>query len=517
MIEHSASGNLATLPDHVTGLGPAQGHDPHYREPPVNYDAEQALLGAILASNAAYERVADFLLPEHFADPVNGRVYQAIGRLLEQGRVADAVTLKGFFERNEELAEIGGANYLVELQQNYVSIVNARDYAETIHDLYLRRQLITLGQDVVNDAFDQDLDDDSNRQIERAEQRLFNLAESGQIEGGLREFRSAVMESVAMAEAALKRSGHVAGLTTGFDELDKCLGGLHPSDLIILAARPSMGKSALATNIAFNAARSLRRERDHEGNEFEQKEVVAFFSLEMSSEQLATRILSAETRIRSDSIRRGEIRNEDFDKLFEASRELYTLPLFMDDTPAITLPAMRTRARRLKRQQGLSLIVVDYLQLMQAVGGNRNDGRVQEVSEITRGLKALAKELNVPVIALSQLSRQTEQRDDKRPQLADLRESGSIEQDADVVMFIFREEYYLSREKPSQRATETEDKFLKRQQDYEQRLVEARNKAEILVAKQRHGPIATIDLVFDGQYTRFDNFIGDDHLPDAQW
>ena len=512
-MDRSRSSNIASLsepssPDSHLG-------ETSFREPPVNYDAEQALLGAVLASNAAYEKVADFLLPEHFADPINGRIFRACGRLIEQGRIADAVTLKNLFERSAELADIGGAAYLVELQQNYVSIVNARDYGETIHDLYLRRQLIALGEDVFNDAYEQELDDDANAQIERAEQRLYNLAETGQIEGGLRDFRSALIESVGMAEAALKRGGLVAGVTSGFGELDKCLGGLHPSDLIIIAGRPSMGKTSLATNMAFNAARSVRNETDSAGNSFEQKEIVAFFSLEMSAEQLSTRILSQQTQIRSDGIRRGEITDDDFQRMFEAARELYSLPLFIDDTPALTVPALRTRARRLKRQHGLSLIVVDYLQLMQAVATRGSDNRVQEVSEITRGLKAVAKELDVPVVALSQLSRQPEQRDDKRPQLADLRDSGSIEQDADVVMFVFRDEYYLSREKPRQRANETDEKYRSRLQDYEERLEAARNKAEVIVAKQRHGPIATIDLMFDGRFTRFDNLADDDHLPDA--
>ena len=506
-MESSSSSNLATLQHDRSA-------EQHYREPPVNYEAEQALLGAILASNTAYERVADFLLPEHFADPVNARIFEACGKLLEQSKIANAVTLKNLFERNEALSDIGGAAYLAELQDNYVSIVNARDYGETIHDLYLRRQLIALGDDMVNDAFEHDLEDSANRQIERGEQRLYNLAESGQIEGGLRDFRSALVQSIEMAEAALRRSGSVAGVPTGFRDLDMCLGGLHPSDLIILAARPSMGKSSLAANIAFNAARTTKSGQDEEGNPFDQKEVVALFSLEMSTEQLATRILSTETRIRSDSIRRGEIHDRDFDTLFQASRELYELPLFIDDTPSLTVPALRTRARRLKRQHGLSLIIIDYLQLMSAVTTGRNDNRVQEVSEITRGLKAVAKELNVPVIALSQLSRQTEQRDDKRPQLADLRESGSIEQDADVVMFIYREEYYLSREKPRERATESDEKYQERLSRYDEKLESLRNKAEIIVAKQRHGPIATIDMFFDGRFTRFDDLVAEDHLPD---
>ncbi|MCG8355032.1 MAG: replicative DNA helicase [Kiloniellales bacterium] len=489
----------------------------HYREPPVNYEAEQALLGAILANNSAYERVADFLEADHFADPINGRIYEACGKLLDQGRIANAVTLKNLFEQSEDLADIGGPAYLAALQSNYVSIINARDYGRTVHDLYLRRQLIALGEDVVNEAFEHDPEVSATDQIEAAEQRLYNLAESGQVEGGLRDFRSAVIEAVGSVEAALRRDSHVAGVPTHFRDLDRLLGGLHESDLVIVAARPSMGKTSLATNIAYNAAASRRLETDERGQQVERPEVVAFFSLEMSAEQLATRIISEQAHVRSDSMRRGEIRQEEFDRVFEVSRALYELPLFIDDTPALSVPALRTRARRLKRQHGLSMIVVDYLQLMQAAGRNRSDSRVQEVSEITRGLKALAKELNVPVIALSQLSRQTEQRDDKRPQLADLRESGSIEQDADVVMFIFREEYYLAREQPTQRANETTEKFQERRAQYEERLEASRNISEIIIAKQRHGPIGTVRLQFTGEFTQFNDLASEERLPDEGW
>ena len=507
-MDRSVSSNVAPL------SGAPSDPDP-YREPPVNYEAEQALLGAILANNSAYERVADFLLPQHFADPFNGCIYEACGKLLDQSRIANAITLKNLFDQTQELAEAGGASYLAELQSNYVSIINARDYGKTIHDLYLRRQLIALGDDMVNEAFEHDAEVAAMDQIEGAEQRLYNLAESGQVEGGLKDFRSALIDAVGMAEAALRRESHVAGVPTQFTDLDHLLGGLHSSDLIILAGRPSMGKTALATNIAYNAAASRRVETDEEGNQVERPEVVAFFSLEMSAEQLATRIIAEQAHVRSDAMRRGEIREEEFDRLFEVSRALYSLPIFIDDTPALTVPALRTRARRLKRQHGLSMIVVDYLQLMQSVGRNRSDSRVQEVSEITRGLKTVAKELDVPVLALSQLSRQTEQRDDKRPQLADLRESGSIEQDADVVMFIFREEYYLAREQPTQRANETEDKFQDRLARHEERLEAARNIAEVIVAKQRHGPIGTAKLQFTGEFTQFNDLVGDERLPDA--
>lgn len=501
------SDNLARLPG---------SHDEAdaYREPPVNYEAEQALLGAVLANNAAYEKVGDFLRPDHFAEAVHGRIFEACGTLIDRGQIANAVTLKNLFERSEELTDVGGAKYLSELQSNFVSIINARDYGKTVHDLFLRRQLITIGEDVVNDAFDHRLEVSATEQIEGAEQRLYSLAESGQTEGGFIDFKNAVIQSIQMTEAALKRDSHVAGVTTGLSDLDKLLGGLHRSDLLILAGRPSMGKTSLATNIAYNAATAKRSERDAEGNLVELPQVVAFFSLEMSTEQLATRIISEQAHVRSDSMRRGEIRQEEFDRLFEISRALYDLKLFIDDTPALSVAALRMRARRLKRQHGLGLIVVDYLQLMQGTPGARNENRVQEVSEITRGLKAIAKELDVPVIALSQLSRQTEQRDDKRPQLSDLRESGSIEQDSDVVLFLFREEYYLAREKPGQRANEKDSDFRTRVEKYDERVEERRAKAEVIVAKQRHGPIGTIELHFEGQFTRFSDLASDDRLPE---
>jgi len=508
-MEPSHSSNLAQI-------GPAAEDDGSYRTPPVNYEAEQALLGAILANNRAYEKVADFLRPEHFADEIHGRIFAACGKLIERGQIANAITLKNLFEQEQALAEVGGPRYLADLQKSVVTVLNAADYGRTIHDLYLRRELIALGEDVVNDAFAQDIDSRASDLIETAEQKLYNLAEVGQTEGGLRDFKSAVIEAVEMTEAALKRDSHVAGVSTGFKDVDRLLGGLHRSDLIILAARPSMGKSSLASNIAYNAASSKRRDKGPDGSDIEVSETVAFFSLEMSTEQLATRIISEQAHVRSDAMRRGEIRNDEFDRIFETSRHLYTLPLFIDDSPALTIPALRTRARRLKRQHGLSLIVVDYLQLMQGPPGLRSENRVQEVSEITRGLKAIAKELDVPLLALAQLSRQTEQRDDKRPQLSDLRESGSIEQDADVVMFIYREEYYLSREKPSQRVTESTEKFNERLAAYGDRLEDARNKAEIIVAKQRHGPIGTVELAFHGEFTQFNDLIADDHLPDVR-
>ncbi|MCH8155791.1 MAG: replicative DNA helicase, partial [Proteobacteria bacterium] len=494
-MESTQQNNIAELPR-------PGGEDSTYRPPPVNYEAEQALLGAILENNHAFERVADFLRPEHFADAAHGRIFEAIGKLIERGQQANAITLKSLFDQDEALAEAGGADYLAKLQSSTITIVNAGDYGRTIYDLYLRRELIALGEDVVNDAFAQDLEVTATDQIEAAEQKLYGLAEAGQTERGLTTFKSAVIEAVNMAEAAFKRDSHVAGVSTGFKNLDRLLGGLHYSDLIILAGRPAMGKTSLATNIACSAATARQKDTGPDGTVVETPQVVAFFSLEMSAEQLATRIIAEGAEVRSDVIRRGEIRQNQFDKIFETSRALYTLPLFIDDTPALTIGALRTRARRLKRQQGLSLIVVDYLQLMQGPAGLRSENRVQEVSEITRGLKAVAKELKVPVLALSQLSRQPEQRDDKRPQLADLRESGSIEQDADVVMFIYREEYYLARERPTQKANESKEKFNERQADYDLRMDEARNKAEVIIAKQRHGPTGTAELQFRGEFTR---------------
>ncbi len=478
------------------------------RTPPRNLDAEQALLGAILMNNRAYERVSEFLRPEHFSDPANGKIFQAMARLIDQNQIADVVTLKALFERDQELADIGGTGYLARLAGSAITVINAGDYGKTIHDAHLRRQLIDIGDQMINGAFGADMDLTAVDQIEKSEQQLFDLASTGQTEGGFKSLDSAVKTAIGMAEAAFKRAGRVVGVTTGFRDLDARLGGLHPSDLIILAGRPAMGKTALATNIAYNAARARMERGEEEGA------VVGFFSMEMSSEQLATRLLSERAEIGSDRIRRGAITQEEFPRVVQAAQELHRLPLHIDDTPALTVSALRTRARRLKRQQGLGLIVVDYLQLAQGSKSGKAENRVQEISEITRGLKALAKELNVPVIALSQLSRAVEQREDKRPQLADLRESGSIEQDADVVMFIYRHEYYLQREEPQKRADESDEKFNDRVERWQQRAEEAHNKAEVIVGKQRHGPTGTVSLFFDGNFTKFADLADSGHLPE---
>ena len=492
-------------------------------QPPSNTEAEQALLGAILINNTAYGRVAEFLSAEHFGNAVHGRIYAAIGKLLDRGQIANPITLKNLFDQDGALAEIGGSHYLAKLAESAVTIINAEHYGRTIHDLHLRRELITVGQDVVTDAFRHDLDDPAIEQIERAESKLFELATVGQAEGGFQPFTTALTTAITLAQAAFKRDGKTVGVATGFVDLDKKLGGLHPADLVILAGRPSMGKTALATNIAFSAAKAYSGARGADGRidlsrAAEDGAVVGFFSLEMSAEQLATRILAEESGTSSDRIRRGEVRREDFDKFVAASQRLAAVPLYIDDTPALSVAALRTRARRLKRQHGLGLIVIDYLQLLRPSAQARAlENRVQEVSDITRGLKAIAKELDVPVVACAQLSRAVEQREDKRPMLSDLRESGSIEQDADVVMFIYREEYYLSRGEPSRRPEESEDKFNDRYDRWKERCETAYGTADIIIAKQRHGPIGTVKLHFEAETTKFDNFIGAEHLPAADF
>jgi replicative DNA helicase len=485
-----------------------------YRTPPTNIEAEQALLGAILVNNDAYGRVSDFLRPEHFAEGVHGRIFEAIRKLAERGQIANPVTLKGVFDQDDALAEIGGGAYLGRLAASVVTIINAEDYGRTIYDLHLRRQLITVGEEVVNAAYVHDLDLDAIAQIETAEKKLFDLAENGIGDGGFQAFQHSLANAILQAEAAFKRDGKTAGVSSGFTDLDKLLGGLHPSDLVILAGRPSMGKTALATNVAFNAAKLYRPKQTADGRVVaEDGAVVGFFSLEMSAEQLAARVLAEESGVSGDRIRRGDVSHDDFDKFVQASQRLASVPLYIDDTPALSIAALRTRARRLKRQHGLDLVIVDYLQLLQGTGGRSAENRVQEISEITRGLKALAKELDVPVIALSQLSRAVEQREDKRPQLADLRESGSIEQDADVVMFVFREEYYLGRAEPMRRPEESEEKFNDRYERWKTRLEEVHATAEVIISKQRHGPIGTVRLRFEGETTKFDNLVSSDHLP----
>jgi replicative DNA helicase len=463
--------------------------EPEMRVLPHNVDAEQSLLGAIMLNNECFENISEFLLPIHFYTPINGEIYDAVCKLISQGFVADPITLKAYFEKYEELKAISGGDYLVQLVNSVISISAAEDYAKLIRELYLRRQLILLGENISHDASTFELNVKAKDQIEEAEVRLYELS-AGDKQKGFISFAGASASTVEIVEKAYKSDSSITGITTGFIDLNKWLGGLNRSDLVILAGRPSMGKTALATNIAFNAAMSCMKNTDGGGK-------VAFFSLEMSSEQLVTRILAQECAIPSEKIRRGEIREEDFSKIVTVNKRLTQLPMFIDDTPALTMSSIRTRARKLKRQYGLDLIVVDYLQLIQGSSEKKNENRVQEISEITRSLKALAKELDIPVLALSQLSRAVEARDDKRPQLADLRESGSIEQDADVVMFVYREEYYEARREP----TPGTDKHA----EWLDKMSKIYNLAEIIVAKQRHGPIGTMRLFFDGRYTKFDD------------
>jgi replicative DNA helicase len=480
------------------------------RTPPHNYEAEQALLGALLANNEVYNRVSEFLRPDHFADALHGRIYEAVGKLVLRGQIANPVTLKNLFDQDGALSEIGGAQYLVQLAQAVVTVINAEDYGRAIFDLFLRRQLIGVGEYIVNESYTYDPDVTAIDQIERSEMRLFNLAEGGQVDGGPKKFDAVLKSALDMAEVAYKRDSHVTGVTTGLRDLDRKLGGLQPSDLVILAGRPSMGKTALATNIGFNAAEAIK---DAESGT---RHRVAFFSLEMSAEQLAHRIMAEKSGISSDRIRRGDVKADDFGKIVQAAQDMSSVQFFIDDTPALTVPALRTRARRLKRQFGLDLVIVDYLQLMRSASPKPAENRVQEISEITRGLKAVAKELQLPVLALSQLSRAVENREDKRPQLADLRESGSIEQDADVVMFVFREQYYHERAEPKQRADESTDKFQERMARWQERGERIHNVAEVIIAKQRHGPVGTMELFFDGHITKFGDLMRDENLPDHQ-
>ena len=409
------------------------------RTPPANLEAEQALLGALLANNKAFERVSDFLEPEHFADPVHGAIFRAIRTRCERNQIADPVTLRAELEHSGVLNEVGGIAYLAQLLSAMVGIINAGDYGRAIHDAWIRRQLIDVGEVMVNNAFAPTAELDGSKQIELAEQELFNLATKGGSEKGLISLDMALVQAIEMAAAAHKNQGAVSGLDTGLRDLNKKMGGLHPSDLVILAGRPGMGKTALATKIAFGAAKALLANARADDPKALAKKSVAIFSLEMSAAQLATRLLAEEARVSGDKIRRGEITTKDFDHFVNVTRDLAQLPLEIDDTPALTLSALRTRCRRLQRTRGLGMIVVDYLQLMRPAVGTKPESRVLEISQITQGLKAIAKELEVPVLALSQLSRAVESREDKRPQLADLRESGTIEQDADVVMFVYRD------------------------------------------------------------------------------
>ena len=465
---------------------------------PFSLESEQAVLGAILFDNEIFYRIAAFLKTEHFFDPVHQLIYDTCSALINQGRLASPVMVDASLAASPGYVEAGGRRYLEQLAANVPSTAGAPDYARVIFDMSVRRGLMAVGSEMIDRARDASLDDHPGAQLAEAEQALYKLAETGKYGGGFKSFRTAIAEAIDLADAAVKRDGGLAGVSTGLRDLDHTLGGMHPSDLIILAGRPSMGKTALATNIALNAARAYKAERQADGSiRTVNGAVVGLFSLEMAAEQLATRIIAETSNVPSNEIRRGEVDQEQFERIYHAARELESLPLYIDDTGGLTIAQLAARARRLKRQHGLGLLVVDYLQLLTGSSSKRNDGRVQEITEISMGLKALAKELNVPVMALSQLSRQVEQRDDKRPQLADLRESGSIEQDADVVMFVYREEYYLKRAEPRPDS----DAHAKWIADCDS----ARGVAEVIIGKQRHGPIGKVELAFEEKLTKFSN------------
>ena len=456
------------------------------QEIPSNMEAEQNLLGSVLVNNDIIDEIASIISSEKFYDPIHVKIYEVIENLNNKGMIANPITLKNYFEKNQGLDDVGGVEYLVKLTRFSSSVKQAIDYAKIVHENYVKRELIQISHSIKDDTLNSDEDKSSDLIIEDAEKLLFDLAERGSFSQSFMKFNLALDQSINMAEQAMKNDQGIVGVPTGLTDLDEKLGGLHKSDLVIIAGRPSMGKTALATNIAYHAAKNIQLKGS--------KSSVAFFSLEMSSEQLSTRILSEQSRIKSNDIRRGKATEEELGRYIETSRDIYDLPLYIDETPAITISTLSNRARRIKRLFGLSLIVVDYIQLMRT-SSKRNDGRVQEISEITQGLKALAKELGVPVLALSQLSRAVEQRDDKKPQLADLRESGSIEQDADVVLFVFREEYYEEKKQPKLGSIE--------HAEWQSKMSDIAGLAEILIGKQRHGPTGNIQVEFEGMYTKF--------------
>jgi replicative DNA helicase len=483
--------------------------EPSYRQQPHNVEAEQALLGAILVNNEAFYRVSDFLNPKHFFEPIHAKIYEVVAGIIRAGKVATPVTLKTFLPPDVDIAGLSVPQYLARLAAEATTVINAEDYGRTIYDLATRRDLIQIGETMVNVAYDAAVDFAPQTQIEEIERQLYALAETGRYDGGFLRFSDALKDAVDLASKAYQRDGHLSGLATGLVDLDHLMGGLQPSDLVILAGRPGMGKTALATNVAYNIAVDYRGKPKPDGSiETVSGGIVGFFSLEMSAEQLATRIISEQTELSSSKIRRGDITAEDFNKLAAAAQSMQSIPLYIDETGGISIAQLAARARRLKRQRGLDLMIVDYLQLLSGSTRRALEGRVQEVTEITTGLKALAKELDVPILALSQLSRQVESRDDKRPQLSDLRESGSIEQDADVVLFVFREEYYLKNKEPR----EGSEEWFKWEAD----LRACENKAELIIGKQRHGPTGTVKLLFTAQYTRFANLGEKDRLPERR-
>ena len=456
---------------------------------PCNIEAEQAVIGSILVSNEIYDEITPIIDAQKFFDPIHVKIFEVIENLISKGLLANPITLKNHFDNNEGLKELGGQEYLIKITKFSTSTKQAVDYANIVQEMHVRRELIKISESVLDQASsDAEISTSGEEMIQNAEKSLFDLAERGHFNQSFMKFESALKQTIDMAKSAYQNEEGIVGVPTGLVDLDSRLGGMHKQDLVIIAGRPSMGKTALATNIAFHAAKNIEKKGS--------KSAVAFFSLEMSSEQLSTRILSEQSGIRSNDIRRGKVSEKEFEKFIETSKNIFELPLYIDETPAITIAAISNRSRRIKRLFGLELIVVDYIQLMKS-SGSKEYNRVQEISEITQGLKALAKELDVPVLALSQLSRAVEQRDDKKPQLADLRESGSIEQDADVVMFVFREAYYLERKEPTAGSIE--------HSEWRQKMDEVSRLAEIIISKQRHGPTGNVKVEFEAMYTKFKN------------
>ncbi len=484
---------------------------------PQNIEAEAALLGAMMIDNRLVEDIQLKLKPHHFFEPLHGRIYEGILRLTDRNMIANPVTLRPLFDGDEAIKEVGGPAYLAQLTGSGAAIIGARDFALQIYDLALLRALIGVGRELVESALDTSDEVAPLAQIERAETELYKVAEEGGADGKAKSFGEATKLAVEMAERALNSGGHLSGMTTGLEGINAKIGGLHRSDLTVLASRPGMGKTSLATNMAFAAAQRYAREIE-DGIEPGKSAgaAVAFFSLEMSADQLATRILAEQSGIPSEDLRMGKISQQQFRQLARAAGDLSTLPLYIDDTPGLTIAALRARARRLKRQKGIGMVVVDYLQLLQGTGKNSNENRVQEISEISRGLKQLAKELDLPVLALSQLSRAVEQREDKRPQLSDLRESGSIEQDADIVLFIYREDYYVASREPKRPVEGDEAKIHEAHEEWARDMGRVYGLAELLVSKQRHGATGKVRMKFDAHITKFSDAADDNYLPEIR-
>ena len=472
---------------------------------PQNIEAEQSLIGSVLFDNKVLEDLPTNFATRHFFDPLHASIFDACIFLIDNGRLADPLTLKSYLKQDDLQRDIDIEKYLSELREGVVSLSKAKFYAEEIRNCYVRRSLIRIGDELINKSVNPTIDITPDQEISNTEEQLYNLAEKDQINSGPLDFKSVLASATNQINEAYNRKGKLSGIDTGFSGLNRQLGGLNKSDLLVLAGRPAMGKTALATNIGFNAAKSSKLEKN---------ESILIFSLEMSAEQLAQRILAEQSTIDSHKLRSGDLNETEFSKLVSTQNDILNLPFFIDDTPAISVGQIASRARRLKRTHGLSVIIIDYIQLIQGSKASEAQGRVQEVSNITRGLKSLAKELNVPILALSQLSRAVEQREDKRPILADLRESGSIEQDADVVMFVYREEYYLDKSEPTQRDNENQESFNERFLKWQDRRNMAEGKAEIIISKQRHGPTGIVQVQFEAKFTRFMDLVQDDRLPD---